>query len=89
MREKIKTFLSVCVLVIAIPYIVTLLFQGNGPEGESQGTSLPDKGKGTLTVEVDGQELEVEEYLAGIVALQIPLDKESEAIKAQIGRAHV
>ncbi len=83
LREKIKTFLSVCVLVIAIPYIVTLLFQGNGPEGESQGTSLPDKGKSTLTVEVDGQELEVEEYLAGIVALQMPLDKESEAIKAQ------
>ena len=28
MKEKIKTCLAVCILVITVPYVVTLVFQG-------------------------------------------------------------
>lgn len=83
MKEKIKTFFSVCVLVVTIPYIVTLLFQGNGAKEDSQGAKLPAQDPSLLTLELDGQNIEVEEYLAGIVAQQIPLDREPEAVKAQ------
>ncbi len=83
LKEKIKTFLSVCVLVITIPYIVTLLFQGKGVEEGEKTMEQLIREETPLTVELNGQELEVEEYLAGIVALEIPLDSEPEAIKAQ------
>lgn len=83
MKEKIKTFLSLCVLIVAAPYIVTLLFQGNAKDADSKKTELLTQEDLPLTVEMDGQELEVEEYLAGIVAQQIPLSDQPEAIKAQ------
>lgn len=59
-----------------------MLFQGNETspgsiEAVTEEEQLP------LTVTVEGQELEVEEYLAGIVAEEIPLDAQPEAIKAQ------
>lgn len=83
LKEKIKTFLSVCVLVVAIPYIVTLLFQGKDTKEGEQAMEQLIKQETPLIVELNGQQLEVEEYLAGIVALEIPLDSEPEAIKAQ------
>lgn len=83
MKEKIKTFFSICVLVVAIPYIVTLLFQGNATDGDARGTNLQAQDSSLLTLQMDGQNIEVEEYLAGIVAQQIPLDREPEAVKAQ------
>lgn len=83
LREKVKTFFAICVLIITIPYIVTLLFQGieTSPSPEKVKSNVEE----TLpfTVKTDGQELDVEEYLAGIVAQEIPLDGQPEAIKAQ------
>ncbi len=84
MKEKIKTFLSLCVLIIAAPYIITLLFQGNAEDTESKKTELLTQEDQPITVEMDGQELEVEEYLAGIAAQQISLSNQPEAIKAQV-----
>lgn len=72
-----------CVLIVAAPYIITLLFQGNAEDTDSKKTELLTQEDLPLTVEMDGQELEVEEYLAGIVAQQVPLSNQSEAIKAQ------
>ncbi len=65
------------------PYIVTLLFQGNAADVDSKRTEELTQEDLPLTVDMAGQEIEVEEYLAGIVAREIPLDREPEAVKAQ------
>ncbi len=83
LKEKIKTFFSLCVLVVTVPYIVTLLFQGNQADTQAKKTELLTQEDLPLTVDINGQELEIEEYLAGIVAQQVPLDNQPEAIKAQ------
>lgn len=83
LKEKLKTFLAVCVLILATPYIITLLFQGRETSTEAEKAEtimernlLPQEKK-------DGQDMDEEEYLAGIVAEEISLDYEMEAIKAQ------
>lgn len=83
MKEKLKTFLAICVLILAAPYIITLLFQGNETSTgtEEAGSIMAEK---LLPQEkTDGEEIDEEEYLAGIVAEEISLDYEPEAIKAQ------
>lgn len=74
MKEKIKTFFSVCILVVAIPYIITLLFQGSE-------TSTVEKK--IEKIENKGSNIDVEEYVKGVVAKQISLESEMETIKAQ------
>lgn len=81
MKEKIKTFFSVCVLIFAVPYIVTLLFQG----GE---TSPAEKNVEKIKRENQegqqkGSEIEIEEYVKGVVAKQVLLESERETLKVQ------
>lgn len=83
LKEKIKTFLALCVLILAAPYIVTLLFQGNETSTETSKTE-PLMEEGVLPQEKsDKNKLDEENYLAGIVAEEISLDSQPEAIKAQ------
>ena len=70
-------------MIVTIPYIVTLLFQGIETSPSPEKVKNTTEGTLPFTVKTDGQELDVEEYLAGIVAEQIPLDGQPEAIKAQ------
>ena len=63
-KEKLKTFFAVCVLIITIPYIVTLLFQGIETSPSPEKVKSNAQGTMPLTVQTDGQEVEVEEYLA-------------------------
>lgn len=83
LKEKIKTFLAVCVLILAAPYIITLLFQGNETSTGSEEAGGIVEQKLLPQEKTDGQEMDDEEYLAGIVAEQISLDCQPEAIKAQ------
>lgn len=88
MKEKIKTFLAICILVLTVPYVVTFLFQGNETSTESKAMkNIPEKDSGSK-MEAKDAELDTEEYLTGILAKEIPLDYQMEAIKAQavIGR---
>jgi stage II sporulation protein D len=83
MKEKIKTFCAICILILTVPYVVTLLFQGNETSvgnGEIQ-ELLTENAAGSGTLGDSGMDLE--EYLTGILAKEIPLDYEKEAIKAQ------
>ena len=83
MKEKIKTFLAVCVLILTVPYIVTLLFQ-NGQTSPDREKIRDVPGEESVPVlETGDGELDVEEYLTGIIAKEIPLDYQSETIKAQ------
>lgn len=84
MREKIKTFFSICVLVVAVPYIITLLFQRNETSMKHEGIQEQIMANQEEALAADGTEIDLEEYLAGIVAKEIPLNYQPEAIKAQI-----
>lgn len=76
MREKIKTILCVCLIVIGLPLIITMVFQGDGiwSPGQQEDRDGDTSGSG------DGDELAA---LVGLLAQQIPADYEREAIKAQ------
>ncbi len=81
MKEKIKTFLFICVIVVAIPYIATLLFQG-----EETSLSQKDVEKIKLSntsADAKTKEIDVEEYVKGVVVKQISLESEEETLKAQ------
>lgn len=70
-------------MILAAPYIITLLFQGNETStGVEEAGGIVEQ-KLLPQEKTNGQEMDEEEYLAGIVAEEISLDCEPEAIKAQ------
>lgn len=76
MREKIKTVLCVCLIMIGMPLIITVVFQGESLWSD----------RSLSTEQENGQQETDEELLAvfvGILAQEIPADYEREAIKAQ------
>lgn len=81
MKEKIKTFFCVLVLVCALPYIITKCFdRGGGETGmENRVIGLP----GTKAAGETKEDEDTEEYLIGVVAGQMPMNYEPEALKAQ------
>ena len=75
MKEKIKTFFCVLILLGALPYIITIVLQGK--EGVEKETSF-------LPAENQAEEkTDIEESLVGIVAKEMPITYETEALKAQ------
>lgn len=68
---------------MAAPYIITLLFQGNETSTETEKTEAIIAEKLLPQEKTDGQEMDEEEYLAGIVAEEISLEYQPEAVKAQ------
>lgn len=76
MREKIKTILCVCLILIGLPLIITMVFQGEGIWLPGQQESTEEDRPG----ETDEEQLAA---LVGLLAEQIPADYEREAIKAQ------
>lgn len=70
MKEKIKTVCCILLLLAALPYIITMIWQGKG-EGR------------ILALQQDGM-AEGEQQLIGIVAHEMPLSYEKEALKAQV-----
>lgn len=81
MKEKIKTFLFMCVLVVAIPYIATLLFQGE--ETSLNQKDIEKMELNNTSAGAKAKDIDVEEYVKGVVAKQISLESESETLKAQ------
>lgn len=82
MKEKIKNILALILLVLLLPYVITVLMSG-----KIRQTYL-DRGEdhSFISVEVDGKVREVnfEDYVMGVTALQIPSAYQTEAIKAQM-----
>ncbi len=73
MKEKIKTFFCVLLLLVALPYIITMIFQGKAVQGDIEDENI---------LEVSETE-DTEAYLVGVVAGEIPMTYETEALKAQ------
>lgn len=74
MKEKIKRFFCILFLVCVLPYIITICLEKKteGPKAEETIARLPGEG-----------EIDVENYLLGVLAAEIPVNYELEAIKAQ------
>lgn len=83
MKEKIKTFLAICILVLTVPYVVTFLFQGNETSVDSKAMKNILEQDSFEKQKAEHTDLDMEEYLVGILAKEIPLDYELEAVKAQ------
>lgn len=75
MKEKLKTIFCVLILLAALPYIITIILQGKDDTG----------GEVTLLSMEDQKEekQDIEESLVGIVAREMPITYETEALKAQ------
>lgn len=78
-----------CLLALLIPYIVTLAWTGT-IRGEAEQIEL-FSGRKVILDSGKVRELDVEEYLIGIVGRQIPADYGAEALKAQavIARTYI
>lgn len=79
-----------CLLALLIPYIVTLAWTGT-IQGEEKKTEAHSDRRILLDRGDSGIYMDVEEYLIGVVAKQIPADYGEEALKAQaiIARTYI
>lgn len=80
--EKIKNILAICIVIILLPYVLTVLLNGTAERTERMNKT----GGQVVQVEKNGEKVKVEwnEYILGLVANQMSADYESEALKAQI-----
>ncbi len=77
---RARRLLLVCAVVLLFPYAVTLAVSG----GESVLVPMEEQQSGLrVYLEGKGGYVDAEEYLTGVVAAQIPMEYEMEAIKAQ------
>lgn len=83
-----------CVMAVLFPYVATLMLSGVMGGGYSGGYSHQEQPAGVRRIRLDRQGqgyVDVEEYLVGVVARQMPADYQEEALKAQaiIARTYV
>lgn len=79
MLQKIKRMGSYLIIIVLLPYIITIFL--NGP-AVTTSASVDEE---VITVENEGKEIEIsiEEYCIGRLAKEIPADYKREALKAQ------
>lgn len=79
MREKCNQFIAVLAILILLPYVITVII--NGPSLKSGSTV----GKNYVKVKSgsDTVELPLDEYCMGVLAKEMSVECETEALKAQ------
>ena len=83
-EQKLKSFAAFLVIVILLPYIVSVFVNGADLSAESGGSAFYVKVKVPDTEEADGvAEIGWTDYLAGILAREVPAEFGEEAMKAQ------
>ncbi len=85
-----RKLVLVCILSLLLPYIITLAWTGR--IAEEQEVPLITSGKKIILDRKNGERyMDVEEYLPGAVAKQIPMDYGKEALRAQtvIARTYI
>lgn len=80
-----KKFLLVLLVMVLIPYVTTLAWTGRLDSEDLMWEKGGKDGEPVVIVERNGRELpvDVEDFLVGVVANQIPADYGEETIKAQ------
>ncbi len=81
MKQKVTGCLVIFLLIMMIPTVITLLF-GNEYSVPVSGDSDPSDGQ--VSIGGSGQTIDLQEYLIGVTAAQLPGDYSLEAVKAQI-----
>ena len=80
-----RRFLVFCVIVVMIPYVATLALSGtiNGIQEKNFAENNLNSNRKIYLDRKNRSYVDVEEYLVGAVAKQMPADYELEALKAQ------
>ncbi len=82
MKEKIEHTLSIILVILVLPCAMTLLLNG---KMQDIYRAIQDEAAYISVQTNQGiQEMNLEEYVIGVTATQIPLDYELEALKAQM-----
>ena len=81
MKEKLTGCLVMFLLVLLVPCVITLLI---GQEITLPVSGLAENGKGQVRLESSGERIDLQEYLVGVTAAQLPGDYSLEAVKAQM-----
>ena len=77
-----KKVVMICVMALLLPYIITLAWTGRIEEKKQ--VPLITSGKKVILDRKNGESyMDVEEYLPGVVAKQIPAEYGKEALRAQ------
>lgn len=83
-RDKIISGVCTTVVIFLAPYILTLLLKPEIPRAKE---SVPSIDKSQYSVIIDNnnrkEDINLEEYLIGVVAAEMPASFETEALKAQ------
>lgn len=81
MRNSYKNVISVIAIVVLLPYVITTMFKGGINFAKEENI---ESAKKVIVNDNNVQlELDIEQYIVGVVASQIPIHYEREAIKAQ------
>lgn len=82
MKEKLNNIIAVIIIILLLPYVVTVLISGRIEDSKSTGTITGDS---IIFTNEDGEEesLGIEEYLLGVLPSQIPVQYDLEVLKAQ------
>ena len=94
MKTMIQNMFAILIIILLLPYVFTVLFQGNMPETKLKKANLGEETCGKwIELKQSGQKekVDVEEYLIGMVAATVPIEYADEALKAQavIARTHI
>ena len=98
MRQKVKQFICYAIIIVLLPYVVTVFI--NGPsiaasshvDGTCVTVSRVTDGENTDSENPDGKDvakesanvkMAIEDYCIGIMAKEIPADYDKEALRAQ------
>ncbi|MEG0108143.1 MAG: SpoIID/LytB domain-containing protein [Lachnospiraceae bacterium] len=84
MENRYKDIVSIAIILILLPYVITLFMNGR-----SMGVKQPTSGHSVKVCILDKEnpkviEVDWEDYLMGILAKETPIDFEKEALKSQI-----
>ena len=79
MKRKIKKICAVFVIIVLLPYIITIFMNGKSIEANQDGKN------GYIKVKTKSgtKEVPLKEYCIGTLAKEISVDFEEEALKAQ------
>jgi SpoIID/LytB domain len=82
MKEKLKGFFSILMILLLLPYVCTILFTGSM---ERKKDTNNNQNQIMIQVKYDGivKEMDIEEYLVGMIPMIMPITYEKEALKAQ------
>lgn len=79
MRQRFRTFFCYLIIIVLLPYIITVFINGSSMASSSKVDSSYVKVK----TENGTVEMAIEEYCIGILAREIPIEYKKEALKAQ------